>query len=48
MRDLFKNPGMVEPTQISPPGGATDACSEPSSQGWGAQTLVKQARLGGR
>nr|DAJ24037.1 MAG TPA: hypothetical protein [Bacteriophage sp.] len=31
MRDLIKNPGLVEPTQISPPGEATGACGESSS-----------------
>ena len=33
MRDLIKNPGLVEPTQINPLGGAAEACSKPSSLG---------------
>ena len=31
MHDLFKNVGLVEPTQINPLGGAAEACSKPSS-----------------
>lgn len=34
--------------QINSPGGEAEACSDPSSLGWRAQTQVKKSRPGGR